>query len=75
MTALRVKFTQQREKMLEMELWESSSLIDLLTVGVGSPLLVKFTLMEVLNIWVVLTSTGLVGRLGLLVSRSPVLVG
>ena len=51
MTALRVKFTQQRKKMLEMELWESSSLIDLLTVGVGSPLLVKFTLMEVLNIW------------------------
>ena len=57
LSALRVKFTQQREYMSALELWESSRPINLLKVGVGSPFSFKSTLTEVWNILALLTST------------------
>ena len=61
--------------MSELELWEIYRPITLLKVGVGSPFLVKFPLMEVWNIWAFLTSTGPVGPFGMTISWIPVLVG
>ena len=72
---LRVKFTRHINWMLALESWESSHPIKFLKVGVGSPLLVKYTLMEVWNIWAFLTSTRPVGPFGMIISWLPVLVG
>ena len=58
-----------------LELWDSHCLITLLKMGVDPPFLAKFTLLEVLNIWVFLTSTEPVGPCGLTISWLPVLVG
>ena len=44
-------------------------------MGVGSPFLAKFPIMEVLNIWSFLTSTEPVGPFGLTITWFPVLLG
>ena len=61
--------------MSALELWDSHCLITLLKMGVDPPFLAKFTLLEVLNIWVFLTSTEPVDPFGLTISWLPVLVG
>ena len=61
--------------MLALELWDISRPITLLKMGVGSPFLVKFPLMEVLNVWAFLTSTEPVGHFGMPISWLPILVG
>ena len=61
--------------MSELELWEIYRPINLLKVGVGSPFLVKFPLMEVWNIWAFLTSPEPVGPFGLIIYWLSVLVG
>ena len=74
-TALHVKFTLQREYMSELESWGSFCPIILLKMGVGSPFLVKYPLVEVWNIGAFLTFTGPVGPFGLSISWLPVLFG
>ena len=73
--ALLVKSTLQRDYMSALESWENSHSITLLKIGVESPFSAKFLLMEVLNIWVFLTSTEPVGPFGMTISWLPVLVG
>ena len=73
-TAWCVKLTLHRNYRLVLELYESSHLIALLKVDMGSPFLVKFSIMEVFNIWAFLNSTEPVGPFRIIVSWIPALV-
>ena len=61
--------------MSKLESCDSYHPITLLKVGIGSPFLAEFPLMEVLSIWAFLTSTELVGPFGLPIFWLPILVG